>query len=194
MLIVIPFVSGAVPGTRGAPQRRSAGAGLPHGARAVAVYVTVSDRRHARSGSHAGRFRGRRQRQAAGDHAVRQRHPADHVVMMLDRSGSMSSNFSSRPSGGGAVRRAAAAWRQGPHRQLCQPHPDRSARIHQQPARLHGDSPHRAAGTRADAALERRQRRHHGAASPAGAPRRPGVHRRHRSADGQQQHQPTTTS
>ena len=102
------------------------------------------------------------------------------VVLLLDRSGSMVGNFNLVRSG---AEQFVAALRPGDkarHRQLREPHPTRPARLHEQQARHDRDPPDRAAGSRADAALERRQRRHHGAPAPGRPPRRAGLHRRGR--------------
>ncbi len=101
------------------------------------------------------------------------------VVMLLDRSGSMRANFS-------LVQQAAEHFvevmlpadkaRIGSFSNRIQVDPRDFTSDHDE---LLPHSAHRAAGGRADAALERRQRRHHGAAAPAGPPRGPRVHRRH---------------
>ena len=105
------------------------------------------------------------------------------VVILLDRSGSMRANFGLVQKAAETVRRRHAPGGQGAHRQLLEPHPGGSARLHVGSRELLTHSPDRTAGGGADAALERRQRRHHGAAAPAGASRRAGVHRRHGRAD-----------
>ena len=82
-----------------------------------------------------------------------------------------------------------APRRQGAHRQFLEPHPGRSAGVHVEPRGAHRHPTERPAGRRADAAVERGQRRHHGAAASAGPARRPRFHRRRRSADEFQQQQ-----
>ena len=75
--------------------------------------------------------------------------------MLLDRSGSMKPNFDARGESGRGIRRRDGPGGQGAHRQLLESHPDRSGRIHLRSRRAAEDSAHRAAGRRADAALER---------------------------------------
>ena len=90
------------------------------------------------------------------------------LVMLLDRSGSMKPNFELEEQAAEAFVRAMLPERQGAHRQLRQPHPDRSARVHVGPRRARQDSPHRAAEGRPDAAVERGEHRHRQAAARAG--------------------------
>ena len=103
--------------------------------KAVAVYVTVSDNEgHLVPDLAQDDFEvydnGKKQEITLFDNGVQ---PIT-LVMMLDRSGSMVGNSGwcgRRPSSSSDC----CCRRQGAHRQLCQPHPGRSARIHQQPAR-----------------------------------------------------------
>ncbi len=86
------------------------------------------------------------------------------VVMMLDRSGSMRGNFALVQQAAERFVAADAARRQGAHRELLERHSGRSARVHVGPRRAAARAAHGAAGRGAHAALERRQRGHHGAA------------------------------
>ena len=105
-------------------ERRAHGRGLRDGHRR---------RRPPRPGSHAGRLRDLRQRQAADRLGVLERHPADHHRR---HARSQREHAGQQPPGGGGrrgVRGETAAGRQGPHRQLRGPDPGRSARVHERP-------------------------------------------------------------
>ena len=105
------------------------------------------------------------------------------VVMLLDRSGSMRGNFS-------LVQQAAEAFvevmrpddkaRIGSFSNGIQVDPRDFTSDHERAA---GHSAHGAPGGRADAALERGERGHHGAAAPAGPPRGARLHRRDGQSD-----------
>ena len=150
------------------------------GARTVAVYATVDRRgRTAGAGPDARRLRDLRQRQAAAGLGLRQRHPADH-----DRDDARSQRQHAARTSGWSKRPAEAF--------VGKLLPADKARIGSFAARIQvdpreftsdrrrccRDPADRAAAGRADAALERGQRRHDGAAASGGPPRRARLHRR----------------
>ena len=81
------------------------------------------------------------------------------VVVMLDRSGSMKDSFNLVCRRRRGVRQAAAAGRQGAHRELLHKDPGRSRGVHQRPQGARRDPAQRAPARGPDAAVERRQRR-----------------------------------
>ena len=90
------------------------------GASTVAVYTTVTDSTGPPgAGSHPGRLRDLRQRQAPADHAVCDRDAADHRHRDARSKRQHEGELQPRRRRRGGVRQAAAAGRQGAHRELC---------------------------------------------------------------------------
>ena len=104
------------------------------------------------------------------------------AVVLLDRSGSMRANFRLVEQAAAQFVEALQPERQGAHRQLLEPDPARSARLHIGSRRAAHHPPLGAAARGPDAVVERDLRRDHRAAAPAGTPGDSRVHRRHRQS------------
>ena len=112
------------------------------------------------------------------------------IVVMLDRSGSMKDNFRLVALGDGRVRQAAAAGRQGPHRQLRDKIVVEPRRVHErsQDADRHPAQPSSSPTARRRSGTPRTSRS--GARAPGRPQGRAALHRRHGQPDELQDEQP----
>ena len=105
------------------------------------------------------------------------------LIMLLDRSGSMKPNFELEERAAEAFVHAMLPADKARIGSFAKIHPDRSRGLHLGPRQADQDPADRAAGGRADAAVERGGPRHRQAADRAGPPRHARLHRRRRHAD-----------
>ena len=131
-----------------------------------------STRSVASSRSGGERLRGLRQRQAAADHVLRQRSPADHGRRDARHERQHDRQHRIPPQGGPAVPDPAAAGRQGPRRRVQRQDPDQRA-LHEQSRR---------AGRRSEGSRLRQRHTPLGrdCREPRRVPRHPGTPRRSR--------------